>query len=34
MFEVPDVMEGFLTVRQIDEMFPSLVCEPIIKGKK
>jgi len=32
MFEVPGVMEGFVMVRQIDEMFPSLVCEPITEG--
>lgn len=29
MFEIPDVMDGFMMVRDMDEQFPNLVCEPI-----
>ena len=31
MFEVPGVAEGFLMVKDVDEVFPNLVCEPIKK---
>ena len=31
IFEIPDIADGFLMVKDIDKMFPNLVCTPIEK---
>ena len=29
MFQIPEIDDGFMMVKDIDKMFPNLICKPI-----